>query len=126
MFVKFREYQKVLWFIIILALVPGLVFVFSSLSGMSKSGSMFSGDSIKDYGSINGRSISREEFIEALEEASLRYFFNYGNWPEKNDRTGYNIERETYTRLLLIEKQKEFGIKVSDQAVGQLGAGPVD
>ena len=122
MFVKFRDYQKIVWFIIILALVPGLVFVFSSLSGMSKSGSMFSGDSKIDYGSISGRPISREEFIEAMEEANLRYFFNYGNWPEKNDRTGYNIERETYTRLLLIEKQKEFGIKVSDPAVGQLGA----
>src|SRR5262245_46767955 len=117
MFVKFRDYQKIVWFIIIIALVPGLVFVFSSLSGVSKFGSIFGGGRV-DIGSINGRPISREEFLEALDEAKLRYFFNYGTWPEKNDRTAYNPEREAYTRLMLIEKQKELGIKASDQAVG--------
>src|SRR5262249_22544028 len=75
-----------------------------------------------DIGSINGRPISREEFLEAMDEAKLRHFFSFGTWPEKNDRTGFNAEREAYTRLMLIEKQKELGIKASDQAVGQAGA----
>ena len=122
MFVKFRDYQKLVWFIIIIALVPGLVFVFSSLSGVTKFGSIFGGDGKADFGSINGRPFSREEFLQAVDEARLRHFFNYGNWPEKNDRTGFNVEREAYSRLLLTEKQNELGIKASDQAVGQAGA----
>src|SRR5262245_22119088 len=111
MFVKFRDYQKLIWFIIIIALVPGLVFVFSSLSGVSRSGSLLGGGQKMDFGSINGRPITREEFLEAMAEAKLQYFFNYGNWPEKNDRMGFNAEREAYQRVLLTEKQKEMGIK---------------
>lgn len=75
-----------------------------------------------DVGSINGRPITREEFLHAKQEIRLEYFFNRGTLPEQDERTETLLNRDTYYRLLFLEKQKELGIKPSKDAVGKLGA----
>ena len=52
-----------------------------------------------DFGSINGRPITREEFIEAKQEIRLEYFFNRGTLPETDEQTTFNVNRDTYFRL---------------------------
>lgn len=74
-----------------------------------------------DYGSIHGRPISQEEFYEVYREAMLVHLFNYGTWPDKAQRRsfGFDLERETRNRLLLVRKAAELNIQVGDEAVKQ-------
>ena len=42
-------------------------------------------------------------------------------WPERGQTPqGFDLENKTYQRLLLVQKVKEMGIHVSDDAVAQL------
>jgi hypothetical protein len=72
-------------------------------------------------GSINGRSISRDEYANAYREAELRYLFSYGDWPgnDSMSRQSGVMERETRNRMLLVEKLKDLDIHVSESAVAQ-------
>ena len=100
-----------LWAIVITVTILAFV-VFFSPNG-NKGGSVQAGN----YGSIDGRRVTREEYGDAQREVYLRYFFSTGNWPTLDDE---NLMRDTYFRLFLIRKQEELGITTSTEAVAQL------
>jgi hypothetical protein len=52
-------------------------------------------------------------------EASLHYLFQYGEWPADNEMTRQLIpvERETRTRLVLVDRIKDYNIQVSEKDV---------
>ena len=72
-----------------------------------------------DYGSINGRTISEEEFAQMKREAVLRFFLNYQRWPGEDETTRqmFDADRQTLEWIFLVEKVNELNIKVSDDAV---------
>src|SRR5205823_14033816 len=74
------------------------------------------------FGSIAGEEIKSRDFYDAQREVALRYFFTYGDWPDERDakRVGFDVGRETYFRLLLIQKQKQLDIHVSDETVASV------
>jgi len=112
-----RKHSKWLWAIIIAATVICFVVYFSPYQRVSRGGGP------ANFGRIYGRPVTREDFLEAQREAELQFFFRYGNWPEvEARRAGYDIERETYFRLLLIRKQQDLGIEVSSEAVARVAA----
>lgn len=112
-----RKHSKWLWIIIIAATVISFVIFFSPTQRFS--GSRGGGDA--NFGSINGERVSQEDFFHAQREVYLRYFFNYGDWPGPDaKRMGFDVERETYFRLLLIQKEKQLGIHVSTEAVAKV------
>lgn len=74
-------------------------------------------------GSIQGKVIKLEEFRSAMREMYLLFLFSYGEWPGENaKRMGFDIERETYFRLLMLQKLKDEKIHVADETVAKTAA----
>ncbi len=70
------------------------------------------------FGTMNDEAVTQENFRKAQREVYLRYYFSTGEWPDTDGkRTGFEPERETYYRLLLIQKQEQLGIHVSGESV---------
>jgi len=109
-----RKHSKWLWIIIIAATVVAFVVFFSPSQRFSSRG----GGGSANFGSINGERISQEDFVHAQREVYLRYFFNYGAWPDQDaKRMGFDVERETYFRLLLIQKENQLGVHVGIEVI---------
>src|SRR6266568_8669482 len=114
-----RKHSTWLWMIIITAIILSFV-VWGTRSG---SGNDSNRDSA-NFGSISGKAISRESFVNAQREVYLRYFLNSGGqWPDTDARkSGFDVERETYFRLMLIGKAEEMDIHVGQEAVAQMAS----
>lgn len=75
-----------------------------------------------DLGTLNGRKITRQEYLNAEKEAMLMHFFRFGDWPSSGSRSemmGWRTEEQTRQRLVLIEQMKQFGIVIGDEAVAK-------
>jgi hypothetical protein len=117
MFAGFRRHQKWIWAAVIAVIIPSFVIFFTQTGNLPSVGGGGG-----QYGSLNSRPITQEEFYAARKEANLSFFFRYGDWPERQDlarRANFNAMQETYTRLLLAEKVREFGITVSPESVAK-------
>ena len=109
-----RKHSTWLWVIIIAVVIVSFVIFFSPTGNIPGSGYRAG-----DYGSIDGRKVTREEFTDARNEIFLRYYFSTGEWPNMDDE---NLMRETYFRLFLTRKQEALGIRVTPETVAQLAA----
>ncbi|MEP6663108.1 MAG: SurA N-terminal domain-containing protein, partial [Verrucomicrobiota bacterium] len=109
-----RHHQKWLWAVIIVATIVSFVYFFSpNQKALSESGK-------QDFGSVNGRSITRAEMRDAGAEARLLYFLRAGSWPGNDAaQNGFDLERETYNRLALIEKLAELKLEPNADATAQ-------
>lgn len=112
MFATLRRHQKWVFAGIIAIVIPSFVVFFTP------DASLRGGGGKANFGTINGRSISQEEFAQAYHEAEMRYLFSYGTWPGREDanRSGFDLERETRNRVLLLDLIKENKIHVSNEA----------
>ncbi len=89
-----------------------LFFFFTPQSRMGGSGRVGG-----DFGSVNGKKITQPQYLQALNEFKLFYLFHYGTWPDKKaNLTETDLERETYIRLLLMQKAGDLGIHVGVDA----------
>lgn len=71
-------------------------------------------------GSINGKEITIEQYTQARRDAMLQFFFmSGGRWADENEsrNMGFDIDRETYQWMLLMQKAKEMGIHISPDMV---------
>lgn len=111
-----RKHSKWMWGVIIFVIIITFVFWGSQ--------SPNSGDRPDIYlGSIQGRVIKLEDYRSAMREMYLLFLFSYGEWPGENaKRMGFDIERETYFRLLMLHKLKEEKIHVADETVVKTAA----
>ena len=117
MFGTIRKHQTWLWAIIITLTIISFVIFFSPVSKLNNGRS-----APVNFGSINGERISQEEYINARREQDLRYFFfmSGGRWPADDaKKAGFDVDRETYYWLLLIQKQNQLGIHISSDLVAQ-------
>jgi peptidyl-prolyl cis-trans isomerase D len=114
MFGTIRKHQTWLWAVIITMTIISFVYFFSPYQKMT------SGSGSVNLGSINGQKITREDFTGARAEVFLYYYVTHNSWPDEKT-PGFDPDRETIFRLLLLQKQKEFGIHVSDAVVAQIG-----
>ncbi|HON06505.1 MAG TPA: peptidylprolyl isomerase [Verrucomicrobiota bacterium] len=118
MFAGFRKYQKWIWVVAIIVIIPSFVIFFSPDARLSRSGGAAAG-----LGTINGKPISVEQYLNAKKEAYLSFFFRHGEWPERSaaaKQYGFDEERETYGRLLLIEKLKDLNVNISTESAAAL------
>jgi peptidyl-prolyl cis-trans isomerase D len=105
-----RKHSALLWWTIIPITIISFV-IFMGSGPMRGRGERSSGD----FGSINGKKVTQQQYVDALNEFKLYYFFNYGNgtWPDKkNNISQKDIERSIYQRLLLTQKASDLGIHV--------------
>jgi len=116
MFGTIRKHQTWLWVIIIAVVVVSFVF------WGSQTGRYSHGPPRPDFGTINGEKITLDKFQAAQREVYLDFFLRYGEWPDQEaQRTGFEADRETFYRLLLLQKLKDFNLHVSRQAALQRG-----
>jgi hypothetical protein len=122
-----RRHQQWLWVIIIAAIIVSFVFLFSP-----KTGNIFDDEGSYNFGSIKGRPITREQFRDAQNEIAIFYFLRFGKWPDRDElkQMGFNLEGETYNRIVLIEKLKELDVQPTSEAtakwIGEVFRGPND
>lgn len=106
-----RKHSTWMWVIIIAVVI--ITFVFWGSQSSRQSGVT----EPANYGIINGRPVSREAYADAQREVYLQFFFRHGDWPDQEGRRfGFDAERDTYIRLLLIQKLEQFGIRISEEA----------
>ncbi len=116
MFGTIRKHQTWLWAVIVTVTITSFVIFFSPTgkSGGQRSGTV-------DFGSIDGRPITEEEYGNALREANLQFFMRYGSWPNADSkRVGYDAERETYSRLFFIAKLQQHNIQVDSDSAARM------
>ena len=102
-----RKHSKVLWGITIPALIISLFMFFLPQRRMA------GGHDTGDFGSVYGKKITQPQYVEARNEFKLFYLFQRGTWPDKNGNVSPDdIDRQTYGRLLLIQKADDLGIQV--------------
>lgn len=118
MFAHIRRHQKWLWIVISALVIISFVWYFNPNQQMSGQGA---GDANAAVGSIYGEPITVSQYNDAYREATLQYFFTYGQWPENDEMTRQMrpIERETKNRLLLVRKLKDYNIEVDRKAVAE-------
>ncbi len=114
-----RKHSQWMWWIIIAAIIITFVYWGSAINGPGGG----SGGGRGNFGVINGETINQSRFVDAQREVLLSHLFSTGDWPDGGRKmSGFDLEREIYFRLLLIQKQNELGIEVSDEAVAKTAA----
>ncbi len=116
MFGTIRKHQKWLWAVIITLTIVSFVIYFGPQTRVNSS------IRSANHGSIDGHKITDQDFLDAWREVHLHHFVTRGVWPEEDKRSGSNFEpeRETYEWLLIVQKQRELGIHVGDEAAQQM------
>jgi SurA N-terminal domain len=125
MFATIRRHQSWLYLVIAgITIASFIVFGPSSCSSIDRR----TGGGV-NLGSIGGRTVKREELEQAQREVLLRYFLTTQQWP--TSKSDFNITREAYFRLFLIEKEKEYGVQIDENTLGEfahrvIGNAPLD
>lgn len=119
MFHSIRRHQKWLWAVVTTLTIVSFVMFFAPKRARYQKMSLFSREA--PVGSINGRSINREEYIDAYREAQLRYRMSTGEWPRNDEMSRQlgTMDREVRNRIFFIEKLKDLDVKVSDASIAQ-------
>jgi hypothetical protein len=114
MFGTIRRHQAWLWWFI-----GGITIISFVILGPSSCVDLkMAGRGRVNLGSIGDHPITADELVQAKREVALRYFMTSGRWP---DGTEFDVNREALLRLFFIAKQKQFGITVSQDSLGELG-----
>lgn len=103
-----------MWWVIIVAII--ITFVWWGSSSSRTDGSHGNGN----YGTMNGQVITPLLFDEARRETAIYHLFAAGSFPgEGRGIPNFDVERETYNRLLVLQKASEMGIKISDDVAAK-------
>ena len=117
MFGTIRKHSTLLWVPIVFFTCLSMVWFFTDYRGGNSSG----GKVEVDLGTINGRPISQEEYLNALQEVRLFHFFQSGGkWPTRDAASEERLENESVYRVFLIQKLKEMDIQASEKSVALL------
>src|SRR5438445_9512831 len=105
MFAHIRRHQKWLLAVVVGATIISFVAFLDPSTGRRGGGRSIFSHGTGDYGSINGRAISLEEYDEVKREALLAYLLSTGRWPEEDEASQqfFNLDRAVATRLAWLE-----------------------
>lgn len=109
MFGTVRKHQSWLWAIIIVIIIVSFVFFFSPNANLDMIGA-----ETNNFGTIQGKPISREEMTKAYTDVRILYRLRFQQWPGNDDFA--RLEPEIYNRLLLSKKIEQLNIDVSPEA----------
>lgn len=108
-----RRHQTWLWAVIITVTVISFVVYFSPYQKMSRAERR-----TFDVGTVDGRRIGQEAFVNALQEVRLRYLINSGGRRPEED-SNRNFEREALQWLYIIDKIDQAGIHIARDKVAE-------
>jgi len=113
-----RKHSKWLWWFI-----AGLTIISFIYWGAGPTARTGGGRAIGDFGTIYGRKITQEDYVEARNEYYIFYLIHYGGWPDKNPNLSKNdLEREIYIHLLFDQKAADLGVHIGDEVAEQAAA----
>jgi hypothetical protein len=109
-----RKHQQWLWAIIITITIASFIF-WTGNRGVQETGRA------GDFGTISGEKVTKEDYLNANKEVLLQYFFMSGRFynDQEAKKANFNLDQRIYMRLLLIQKEEQFGIRVSSEKAGQ-------
>ena len=114
-----RKHSAVLWWTIIPITILSFVWYMNSAPSRGGRG----GAGVGNLGTIYGHEVTPEALETATKEFNIYYWLHYSQWPKAREGvTESVIRRESYVRLLLTEKAKTMGIRVTDEAAAAAGA----
>jgi len=107
-----RKHSTWMWGITITAVIISFVWM-GAYTGSNQGGPV-------NRGTIYDRNVTDREFVQTYREMEMRYFFSSGEWPGSDaTRQGFDPQRETYFRILLLRKAEQLGVHVSLDAVAK-------
>ncbi|MCU0772005.1 MAG: SurA N-terminal domain-containing protein [Verrucomicrobia bacterium] len=111
-----RKHSTWLWGIIIVVVIFTFV-IWGTNTGRQ------GGGRIGTYGRINGKEVTEEALVAARTEVTLRYFLRFGELPDAQaERQGFDMEREVYSLLLLLQQLEERRIQAGAEAKAVVAA----
>lgn len=118
MFASIRRHQKWLMIVIVVLVIGSFVYYLGPTTGGRSRGRGGYGGA-DHMGSINGRPLTHEEFMQAYQEVRLEARMFSGRWPEEDPSTRqlFNPDARVQQRLVLLEKTRDLNIEVDDKAV---------
>ncbi|HEX4263434.1 MAG TPA: SurA N-terminal domain-containing protein [Verrucomicrobiae bacterium] len=114
MFGTIRKHQSWLWFVIIAVMVIGMI-TWQNQLGKSGNGQRSSGN----FGTLEGHVITETEFRNAESEATLQYLVRTHEWPDNAAHSNFDLNREAYYRLFLIQRLEQYNIHTDNDTVAQ-------
>ena len=110
-----RKHQQWLWAIIITLTIASFVIFMGGRGGQNGAGSRD-----VNFGSIGGEKVSKDDYINARNEALLEVLFTTRQpFKGQSEQERMDLERRIYVRLLIIKKEEEFGVSVTSEKAGQ-------
>lgn len=117
MFANIRRHQKWLWYVISAAVIISFTWYLNPSQRQNRGGGgMFE----SNVGTINGRPVSRTEYLNTQKDSNLKYLFTFGSWYGSDEFSRQNegfIERDLRQRLFLNDKARELDIRITPQNV---------
>ena len=111
-----RKHSKWLWWFIAGLTIISFIW-WGTAPGSRNSGGRGSGD----LGSIAGRKVTPDAYLGAKDEVYIEHWLNTHRWPDRDPNySAADLDRDIYLRLMLIQKAKEMGIHVGDDAVATM------
>ena len=107
----FRFFRKHRWLLVVVFTITCATFLYWGAAPASRNGGAGGNG---DYGSLYGRKITQQEYINARNEFELFYWFRNNEWPKESEGSGFG--RANLFRLMLTQKARTLGIYVTDQA----------
>ena len=114
-----RKHSKWLWLVIATLTIISFIYWGAGPSRLGGGGGG-GGRAPGDYGTIYGHKVTERAYRDAQTGFILFYFFRTRGeqWPDRNPNiTEAVLQRETYVRLMLMQKARDLGIHVSEDAV---------
>lgn len=108
-----RKHQKLLWYFISAAVIISFVAYFNPSSRLEQAGGG------GNYGSIDGRPLSRNELVAADRLARLGGYLRLGEGYDnaRAKQQGFDLKQERYFNVLLQARAKDLGLEIGDAAV---------
>ncbi|MCL4180897.1 MAG: SurA N-terminal domain-containing protein [Verrucomicrobia bacterium] len=118
MFTTIRRHQKWLWLVIIVLVIISFTIFLDPTVSTSRGGVPTGSE---EFGSINGRPITREELMATYNEVQLRFLLENNRWPDQdpNARLWFDPDQRLRERLIMLETLRDYNFKVTDKAVAQ-------
>jgi hypothetical protein len=110
-----RKHSKWLWWFIAGLTIISFIY-WGAAPATRNGGGGRSGRS--DLGSIAGRKVTPAAYASAMNDVALFHWFRFHQWPDRDPNySAADWQREAYVRLMLIQKGRDLGINIGDDAV---------
>jgi hypothetical protein len=113
-----RKHSKWLWWVIASLTIISFVIGYSFMGTNNSHNGGAGGNGA--YGTMYGRKITQQDYVNARNEFYLFYWFRNHDWPDRNPNIkAQELDEQIYLRMMLAQKARALGIYVTDTAAAK-------